>query len=35
VQAPDKQLVLIEGASHFAAFTQPARFLDALRRVRC
>ncbi|GAA3269865.1 alpha/beta hydrolase [Dactylosporangium vinaceum] len=35
VQAPQKELVLIEGASHFAAFTQPGRFLDALRQVRC
>lgn len=35
VRAPAKELVLIEGASHFAAFTQPGRFLDALRRVRC
>jgi pimeloyl-ACP methyl ester carboxylesterase len=35
VQAPQKELVLIEGASHFAAFSQPGRFLDALRMVRC
>ncbi|MGW4465113.1 alpha/beta fold hydrolase [Micromonospora sp. NPDC004704] len=30
VQAPTKALVLIGDASHFAAFTQPDRFLDAL-----
>jgi pimeloyl-ACP methyl ester carboxylesterase len=35
VQAPTKELVLIENASHFAAFSQPGQFLDALRRVRC
>ncbi|GAA2353930.1 alpha/beta hydrolase [Dactylosporangium salmoneum] len=35
VDAPQKELVLIEGASHFAAFTQPAAFLDALREVKC
>ncbi|WP_034592834.1 alpha/beta fold hydrolase [Hamadaea tsunoensis] len=33
VSAPVKEMVLIEGASHFAAFTQPDRFLDALRRT--
>ncbi|GAA2582724.1 alpha/beta hydrolase [Dactylosporangium fulvum] len=33
VEAPQKSLVLIEGASHFAAFTQPQRFLAALRTV--
>ncbi len=33
VQAPAKRLVLIEGASHFCAFTQPAAFLDALRAI--
>jgi pimeloyl-ACP methyl ester carboxylesterase len=32
VCAPDKALVLIEGASHFCAFTHPAPFLTALRR---
>ncbi|GGM13384.1 alpha/beta fold hydrolase [Dactylosporangium sucinum] len=31
VEAPHKSLVLIEDASHFAAFTQPGRFLAALR----
>ncbi|MET7392950.1 alpha/beta hydrolase [Dactylosporangium sp. NPDC005572] len=31
VEAPAKSLVLIEDASHFAAFTQPGRFLAALR----
>lgn len=31
VDAPAKSLVLIEGASHFAAFTHPAEFLAALR----
>jgi pimeloyl-ACP methyl ester carboxylesterase len=31
VQAPTKQLRLIEGASHFCAFTEPAAFLAALR----
>lgn len=31
VQAPAKQLRLIEGASHFCAFTRPAAVLDALR----
>ncbi|MGI5244247.1 alpha/beta fold hydrolase [Dactylosporangium sp. CA-139066] len=35
VRAPAKELVLIEDASHFCAFSQPAAFLDALRRVRC
>ncbi|MEV6925707.1 alpha/beta hydrolase [Dactylosporangium sp. NPDC051485] len=35
VRAPEKELVLIEGASHFAAFSQPAAFLDALRKVKC
>jgi pimeloyl-ACP methyl ester carboxylesterase len=35
VQAPQKELVLIDGASHFAAFSQPGRFLEALRTVRC
>ncbi|WP_432987597.1 alpha/beta fold hydrolase [Dactylosporangium sp. CA-233914] len=35
VEAPRKELVLIEGASHFAAFSRPARFLEALRLVRC
>ncbi|MDG6109336.1 alpha/beta hydrolase [Dactylosporangium aurantiacum] len=33
VDAPAKSLVLIEGASHFAAFTHPAEFLAALRTV--
>lgn len=33
VQAPAKELVLIEGASHFCAFTHPAEFLNALKRV--
>jgi pimeloyl-ACP methyl ester carboxylesterase len=33
VDAPQKSLVLIEDASHFVAFTQPARFLEALRTV--
>ncbi|WP_238015785.1 alpha/beta hydrolase [Dactylosporangium sp. AC04546] len=33
VEAPAKSLVLIEDASHFAAFTQPGRFLAALRGV--
>jgi pimeloyl-ACP methyl ester carboxylesterase len=32
VTAPAKALVLIEGASHFCAFTHPAPFLDALRQ---
>lgn len=31
VRAPAKRLVLIEQASHFCAFTQPAAFLHALR----
>jgi pimeloyl-ACP methyl ester carboxylesterase len=35
IRAPQKNLVLIEGASHFAAFSRPGRFLDALRTVRC
>jgi pimeloyl-ACP methyl ester carboxylesterase len=30
VEAPDKAFVPIEGASHFAAFTQPERFLAEL-----
>jgi pimeloyl-ACP methyl ester carboxylesterase len=35
VEAPAKELVLIEDAGHFAAFTQPDRFLTELRtRVR-
>jgi pimeloyl-ACP methyl ester carboxylesterase len=35
VEAPTKELALIEDAGHFAAFTQPERFLAALRtRVR-
>ena len=35
VQAPTKQLALIPDAGHFAAFTQPERFLTELRtRVR-
>jgi pimeloyl-ACP methyl ester carboxylesterase len=33
VDAPAKSLVLIDGASHFAAFTHPAEFLAALRTV--
>lgn len=33
VDAPAKSLVLIDGASHFAAFTHPAQFLAALRTV--
>lgn len=32
LDAPVKTLALIEGASHFAAFTQPARFLVELDR---
>jgi pimeloyl-ACP methyl ester carboxylesterase len=32
VQAPRKELELIEGASHFCAFTNPAQFLAALRK---
>jgi pimeloyl-ACP methyl ester carboxylesterase len=32
VTAPAKALVLIEGASHFCAFTHPEPFLAALRR---
>jgi pimeloyl-ACP methyl ester carboxylesterase len=35
VEAPIKGLALIEGAGHFAAFTQPERFLaELLARVR-
>ena len=35
VEAPTKELALIPDAGHFAAFTQPARFLAELRtRVR-
>jgi pimeloyl-ACP methyl ester carboxylesterase len=35
VEAPAKELALIEDAGHFAAFTQPDRFLTELRtRVR-
>jgi pimeloyl-ACP methyl ester carboxylesterase len=35
VEAPIKELALIEGAGHFAAFTQPDRFLtELLSRVR-
>jgi pimeloyl-ACP methyl ester carboxylesterase len=35
VQAPTKELALIRDAGHFAAFTQPERFLAELRtRVR-
>lgn len=35
VEAPTKELALIEDAGHFAAFTQPDRFLTELRtRVR-
>jgi pimeloyl-ACP methyl ester carboxylesterase len=35
VEAPTKELVLIKDAGHFAAFTQPDRFLTELRtRVR-
>jgi pimeloyl-ACP methyl ester carboxylesterase len=30
IEAPMKQLVLIKNAGHFAAFTQPDQFLDAL-----
>jgi len=30
IEAPMKQLVLINNAGHFAAFTQPDQFLDAL-----
>jgi len=33
VEAPKKSLALIGDASHFAAFTQPASFLAALRTV--
>jgi pimeloyl-ACP methyl ester carboxylesterase len=33
VDAPAKSLTLIDGASHFAAFTHPAQFLTALRTV--
>jgi pimeloyl-ACP methyl ester carboxylesterase len=32
VSAPDKALVLIDGASHFCAFTHPGPFLVALRQ---
>jgi pimeloyl-ACP methyl ester carboxylesterase len=32
VSAPKKALVLIDGASHFCAFTHPAPFLTALRQ---
>ncbi|WP_433058059.1 alpha/beta fold hydrolase [Dactylosporangium sp. CS-033363] len=35
VDAPEKQLVLIENASHFCAFSEPGQFLSALRTVRC
>jgi pimeloyl-ACP methyl ester carboxylesterase len=31
VEAPTKGLALIPDAGHFAAFTQPERFLDELR----
>jgi hypothetical protein len=31
VEAPRKGLALIEDAGHFAAFTQPDRFLTELR----
>jgi pimeloyl-ACP methyl ester carboxylesterase len=35
VEAPTKQLALIPNAGHFAAFTQPERFLaELLTRVR-
>lgn len=34
VQAPAKELVLIERASHFCAFTQPAAFLRALQKAK-
>jgi pimeloyl-ACP methyl ester carboxylesterase len=35
VEAPTKELALIPDAGHFAAFTQPERFLTELRtRVR-
>jgi pimeloyl-ACP methyl ester carboxylesterase len=35
VEAPTKELALIKDAGHFAAFTQPDRFLAALlARVR-
>jgi pimeloyl-ACP methyl ester carboxylesterase len=35
VEAPTKELALIKDAGHFAAFTQPERFLAELRtRVR-
>ncbi|ONH24445.1 alpha/beta fold hydrolase [Pseudofrankia asymbiotica] len=33
VRAPAKKLVLLDGASHFCAFTHPAAFLDALADV--
>ncbi|WP_433217451.1 alpha/beta fold hydrolase [Dactylosporangium sp. CS-047395] len=35
IDAPEKQLVLIENASHFCAFSEPGQFLQALRTVRC
>ena len=31
VEAPTKELVLVRDAGHFAAFTQPERFLTELR----
>jgi pimeloyl-ACP methyl ester carboxylesterase len=33
IEAPAKELVLIDQASHFCAFTQPAAFLAALKRI--
>jgi pimeloyl-ACP methyl ester carboxylesterase len=33
IEAPTKELVLIDRASHFCAFTQPAAFLAALKRI--
>jgi pimeloyl-ACP methyl ester carboxylesterase len=33
IEAPAKELVLINQASHFCSFTQPAAFLAALRRI--
>jgi pimeloyl-ACP methyl ester carboxylesterase len=33
VDAPNKEIALIPGASHFAAFTQPEAFLTALRKA--
>jgi pimeloyl-ACP methyl ester carboxylesterase len=30
IDAPHKEMALIEGASHFAAFTQPERFHEEL-----